>query len=560
MENSNPIERIDMSMIEDGQSIDGGNLLDKNGKVIGPVPKKLYSSEEEYKKELEEIRKNSLIDIDDDKPMRGSHASKLLELIKKEKDNILFRDSYGDSFIAVNVDGVRQIWPCKSKQFRQWLSLIYWNTYKTALPSEARTSAINTIEGSASFEKQTIPLECRNAWIDGTLWYDLTNINWQAVKITKDGWEIVDNPPILFRRYVHHRPQVTPVVGGDVKLLLKYFNISDSKQRILILVHMVSVFIPDIAHPILLIHGPQGSCKSTFCRLYRLTGDPSVIEISSMPETHKELVQTIAHNSLLFFDNVSFISNAVSDILCKAVTGSSFPKRELYSDDDDIIYTFKRCLGINGINMVAMRPDLLERSIILELDRIDPKDRKQEKELMEEFRNDLPSIMGGIFDILVKALSIKPDIKLTEFPRMADFAIWGCAIAEALSIPRQEFLDAYKANVELQTDVVINENVVASTLIGFMKEEELSEWSGSGTKLLTKLTDYAKFNDIDVYDKNWPKAPNILSRQLKIIQIDLSNAGYKISFKGGREREVTIHRIEGALYMAPTPQNLELPN
>jgi len=492
------------------------------------------------------------------KQNRGSHASNLLNLIKNRKDIALFCDSYGDPFIAVEVGEVRQIWPCKSKQFKEWLSLIYWNAYKVVLPAEALVSVLNTIKGSASFEKNTIQLESRNAWMNGDLWYDLTNNKWQAIKITKNSWEIIDKPPILFRRYIHNRSQVTPITGGDVKLLLKYFNISDPKQKILILVHMVSVFIPDIAHPILLIHGPQGSCKSTFCRLCRLVGDPSVMEISSLPETHKELVQTIAHNSLLFFDNVSYISNSVSDILCKAVTGSSFPKRELYSDDDDIIYTFKRCLGINGINMVAIRPDLLERSIILELDRIDPKNRKQEKELMEEFKNDLPSIMGGIFDTLVKALSLKPEIKLSEFPRMADFAIWGCAIAEALGIPQQDFLDAYKSNVELQTDVVVNEEIVASTLLGFMQKENLSDWHGTGTELLIALTDYAKYNDIDVYDKHWPKGPNILSRRLKVLEVDLSNAGYKVTFAGGRSRRIDIHKIDDALYMAPHPENLEL--
>lgn len=558
MENINPVERIDMSKIKDGQSIYRDNLLDKDGNIIGPVPKKIYSSQEEYSKELEEIRQKSITDNKKEIPQKGSQASKLLELIETNEDIVIFRDTYGDAFVSLKVDEVQQIWPCKSKQFKRWLSLVYWNTYKISIPADAVTSAINTIEGSASFEKETIPLECRNAWREDELWYDLTNDKWQAVKITKSGWEIIDKPPILFRRYTHHKEQVTPVVEGDARLLLKYLNISDPKQRNLILVYMVSVFIPGIAHPILLIHGPQGSCKSTFCRICRLVGDPSVIETSSMPENHKDLVQTIAHHSLLFFDNVSYISNTVSDILCKAVTGSSFPKRELYSDDDDIIYTFKRSLGINGINMVATRPDLLERSIILELDRVDPKDRKQEKELMEEFKNDLPSILGGIFDVLAKTLSIKPEIKLTEFPRMADFAIWGCAIAEALGISQQDFLDVYKANIELQTDVVINENVVASALIGFMKEEQHADWSGTPTSLLSKITEYAKFNDIDVYDRNWPKAPNALSRQLKIIQIDLSNAGYKITFKGGREREVTIHRIDTPLYSAPTPQNLDL--
>jgi hypothetical protein len=61
------------------------------------------------------------------------------------------------------------------------------------------------------------------AWNRDELWYDLTNKAWQAVKVTRSGWEIVDKPPILFRRYSHHKPQILPAMErGDVNLFLKY--------------------------------------------------------------------------------------------------------------------------------------------------------------------------------------------------------------------------------------------------------------------------------------------------------------------------------------------------
>lgn len=479
-------------------------------------------------------------DSDEETSSKESAASKLLKLIQTRKDIIIFRDSHGDPFIALEIEGVRQVWPCRSKQFRQWLSLLNWKTYKTALPADAKSSVISTIEGFASFEKEIIPLQTRNAYYDGELSYDLTNDKWQIIKVTAKGWGLAEKPPIMFRRYAHNRTQVMPVLGGDMRLLLKYFNISDPQQQLLVLVYIVCAFIPGFGHPILLVHGPQGSAKSTFSRLLRLTIDPSVIEVSSMPDSHRELVQIIAHNSFIFFDNVSYISEDVSDLLCKAVTGGSFPKRELYSDDDDIIYTFRRGLGINGINMVAMRPDLLERSIILKLDRIDPENRRLEKELMAEFENDLPNILGGIFDALVKALALKPNIKQEKLPRMADFALWGCAVAEALGSTQKEFLDAYNVNIALQTDIVINENLIASTLIAFMQKENLSKWAGSATELLSELTDYADFSNVNVYNKQWPKSPGALSRKLNELKINFLDAGWNISIDAGRVRKITI--------------------
>ena len=113
----------------------------------------------------------------------------------------------------------------------------------------------------------------------------------------------------------------------------------------------------------LVVFGAQGASKSTLSKLARLIVDPSLIEVASFPHSQKELVQALAHHYFLFFDNVSYISEDQSDTLCKAITGGGHIKRELYSDDDDVIYSFMRCIGVNGINLVTTRPDLLEKKL-----------------------------------------------------------------------------------------------------------------------------------------------------------------------------------------------------
>ena len=56
----------------------------------------------------------------------------------------------------------------------------------------------------------------------------------------------------------------------------------------------------------------------------------------------------------------------------------------------------------------------------------------------------LPVILGGIFDVLAKALEIIPTVTLPKVPRMAGFAKWGYAIAEALNTAGEEFLINYE--------------------------------------------------------------------------------------------------------------------
>ena len=287
------------------------------------------------------------------------------------------------------------------------------------------------------------------------------------------------------------------------------------------------------------IFGPQGSSKSTLAKIIRRIIDPSLIDVASFPHSQRELVQALAHHYFLFFDNVSYISEEQSDTLCKAVTGGGHVKRELYENDEDIIYNFMRCLGLNGINLVTTRPDLLERSLLIELERIEPENRKTEKEIYENFEKDLPAILGGVFDVLVKVLKIQPTIKLNSHYRMADWALWGCAIAEALGHTKEEFLNAYQNNTVRQTEMLLNDNVVATAIMGFMNGKK--EWESTPTELFRKLSNHAVFGNIDTTEKYWPKGANSLSRKLNELSSPLKEMNIFVSISTtGTKRFIKI--------------------
>ena len=473
-------------------------------------------------------------------------ANSLLEEIINREDVILFHDELDEAYISLEINGHQEVWPCKSKAMKRLLSSKYWDRQAKPLGSESTKSMMAVLEGKACFDGSPIKLHNRVAWHDESLWYDLTNGKWQAIRIGKEGWEIIDHPPILFKRFKHHQYQLTPAQNGNIDLFLNYVNITNSDQRLLLLVFLISCFIPDFPHVMLVIYGAQGSSKSTLSKLTRLVIDPSTIEVVSLPDNQKELVQTLAHHHFLFFDNISYVSEDASDTLCKAITGSGFSKRELYENDEDIIYKIQRCIGINGINLVTIRADLLERSLLLELERIDQNNRKTEKELYENFRNDLPQIIGGVFDVLVKAINIKPSISVQSLPRMADFAEWGCAIAQALGYSNEAFLRAYENNIGRQTEMLVNENIVASTLFTFMEGKD--EWKDSVTELLKKLTEIAEFEGINTKnDKSWPKAGNILSRRLNELSTSLKKMGLSTTIStSGKSRWVHLQKIKEA--------------
>lgn len=169
--------------------------------------------------------------------------------------------------------------------------------------------------------------------------------------------------------------------------------------------YIVATFIPHIAKPILITHGEQGSGKSFLQRFVKRIVDPSAAEKLSFPRSSTELTQQLSHNYLALYDNISKMDDWISDELCKAVDCSGSSKRMLYSDDDDIIYNFHRCIMLNGINIVARKADLLDRSIIIQLERIPKEQRGKEADLMAQLNAVMPALLGYIFDILAKVLA-----------------------------------------------------------------------------------------------------------------------------------------------------------
>jgi hypothetical protein len=504
-----------------------------NNKNTPPLP------ERELRSVWESIKKINESNPRDDNP--SSQASILLESIINRKDMVLFHDEQKDGYISLEINGHQEIWSCKSKAIKRWLASEVYRTQKKAPGSEVIKSILAVLEGKSRFEGEEVELQNRVAWKNDELYYDLTNKEWQAIKINKKGWEIVEKPPILFKRYSHNKAQIMPSKNGDINLFLNYINVANPEHRLLLLVFLVSCFVPGIPHVMLTIFGAQGSSKSTLSRLARLLVDPSLIEVASFPHGQKELIQALAHHYFLFFDNVSFISEEQSDILCKAITGGGHTKRELYSDDDDVIYNFMRCIGINGINLVATRPDLLERSLLLELERIESSERKTEKELYQNFKRDLPSILGGVFDTLVKALEIQSTIKSNSYHRMADWEVLGCAISEALGYTKEEFLNAYQNNMNRQTEMLLNENIVATVIVTFM--EDKNEWKGTPTQLLERLSSDAILSNVDTREKNWPRGANILSRRLNELSTPLKQMGYWVTIStSGTERYIHIQK------------------
>ena len=491
---------------------------------------------------LRESTLPSSVEDENSESSRASQADKMVELTINNGVE-LFHDDSKSCYARVTHSEAASIHRIRSREFKVWLSKILWENASKAPTSEALNSTINVLESKALFEGKQYRLYNRVAPDpDGDgIWIDMCNDRGQAIHVTAEGWQIVDKPPILFRRYSHQQPLVAPVRGGDPKKFFQFVNLAEDNEDIVI-VAVISFLIPNIPHVVLVLYGIQGSAKTTLLKLILALIDPSAADIPSIPRDERELVQQLAHHWCGFYDNVGSLPWWASDVLCRATTGGGFTKRELYTDDDDVIYNFRRCIALNGINIAAQRPDLLDRCLLIGLKHIPEDKRKTEVEFWLEFGKVKGEILGGFLDTLSKAIRIYPTINLEQLYRMADFTRWGCAISEALGINKNKFLAAYDIKVESQIEEAARSSPVAEVIPEFMVGK--LNWEGTPSELHSKLLETAKKMGISTRQKEWPKAPNALIRKINELLPALMQQGYEIAQKkSGGTRLITINIV-----------------
>lgn len=459
-------------------------------------------------------------------------------LIRVGSNAELFSDDIEERYALVNVNQHNEAYKIDSRNFQLWLTKKFFEETGKAPGTDAMNQALGVFHMKAMFNGNKKNLSKRCAKFEGKIYYDLADENWRVVEVSKSGWSVINDAPILFAKNKNMKAQVMPEEFEDLKILNKHFRFKDKEDEILHMVDIVSKFIPDIGHPISVLFGEKGSSKTTSMKKDRSIIDPAQRDVISLPKSKEELALILSNNYFPCFDNLDNISPEKSDMLCMAATGGGFSKRKLYTDDEEVILYFKIPVSLNGINVVATRADLLDRSILLELERIPAEERKEENVIWDEFNNDKPKILGAIFITLSKAMRIYDDIKLDRLGRMADFTRWGYAIAEAAGIGGEKFLNAYINNQNRANEEALESNPIALAIIKLMNELVSNSWEGTITKLLWELNRVATRENINTYSKLWAKEANVLSRRLKEIKSNLEQVGINYVIKHHSEGKV----------------------
>jgi hypothetical protein len=468
----------------------------------------------------------------------------------------MFVDQYHAPYAFVKIKDHMELLDLYTLRFEHWVyrKLIRYNEYgRPILPSPVDvTTVLNYLKSYAEFDvaEKILYLRIAAGSDDTSIYYDLTNPQWQTIKITSQGWLVEKAPTMMFRRYNNQIAQVYPSIEYAENIFDKFINlinVNDNDGKLLLKCYIIALLIPDIPKAILMLHVQPNSAKTTLLELIKMLIDPCSTRTLTFRRKDDELAQLFSHNYLPYFDNLSYIPDWMSDAFCRAVTGDSFTKRKLYSNNDDVFYSYMRCIGFSGVNLAATKSDLLDRGLIVELERISSDNQRQIRKIWSEFEEMKPQLLGYIFDILSKVLDKRQtsNIEVKGLPRLADWAEVCELVSRCIGYKDNQFIEAFRRNVKLQNEAAIEDSAIAQTIISFMEDKQ--KWEGTPTQLLAQLELIAPTLSINTKDhKIWPSKPNVLTRRIKYVISNLKE--FSINIKPGdnsttKNRTLCIEKI-----------------
>ena len=470
----------------------------------------------------------------------------VLDLLDQEGNIALFHDQEKTGYAQVKMEKKTINLPIHSADFTEYLSFLVYKLKNIALSDFVCKEVQSILNAKAKYEYATESVYIRVAQVsDEEIYYDLCNDEGEVVKITKNGWSIINSgdAPVFFIAGTS-KSQVRPVPGGEMRDFLELTNLRDKQQQMLFLCTLPTRLIRDIEHPIAYIHGPAGSAKTTMLKLAKELLDPSQGGVSIPMKNTDDIALVLANNWVFANDNLSSIKRDLSDFFCTMVTGGESTKRTLYKNSEITIHRVKNPAYMTGINIEAHESDLFSRLLTFKTESFKKGENKHKVDIFSTFEKQKPLLLGALFETLVQAMNIKDDLNLVIEHRMTDYGLWGAACAEALGYGSNSFIAALEQSSNYSAYDAIHSSSAGRALLKYL--EETDSFEGTMQQLLRTLKDVYYYDDS--HDEKWNEVvannPESLGKTLSKLENSLQHIGITVdrSHRTGTERRVRISK------------------
>ena len=417
--------------------------------------------------------------------------------------------------------------PVESPEFRRWLIGECVRLGQGAKKAQI-DALVEVYAATALYNGPEYQVHLRTAPdAKGGVYIDLADKAGQAVHVSAEGWEIIPRAPVKFYRPPNMKPLPPPLRNeADATLLQMLLNLPNESEFRLLLTACSFALLPGKPYPLIVFEGHAGAAKTSAARIVRNTLDPNEVPVAGMPHG-QDLVACAKNNAVIVLDNLSALSAAVQDDLCRLATGGGMGGRKLYTNDGDASFNASRPVIMTGINNLATRGDLADRALPFHLGEIVT--RKTDAEIQEGFAYAHPRMFAGLLDIMVVGFRRLDEVQRARRPleRMADFTQWGYAVAPAIGWAEDDFRLAYRATRREAIQTVIESDPVAAGIVEMVHgaEQKGKPWRGFQTSLWKRLAEAA--GDA-ARAPGFPRSPEALGWALKRVIPVLGDRGIRI--------------------------------
>jgi hypothetical protein len=375
--------------------------------------------------------------------------------------------------------------PVESRAFRTWLV----DSFRQATGDVVRGGDLSdALLNVSACCRERRPTYHRVASFDGGIYLDLCRGDNQAVHVTAAGWQVVSDPPVVFLTKQDMAPLPPPQPGGSIDELRDFVNVAEDDFS-LYLGWLLDALKGRKPYAVLVVNGEQGSGKSTFSVLSGDLLDPcKEAKTKNLPKDVRDLAVLASNRHLLAFDNISWLSEEMSDALCRLATGSGMVLRSLYSNADEQVFGGARPVLLNGIPEIGDRSDFLGRTVKVTLRAIPEDQRQGEKALLRRFEQRRPFILGALCSLLSNGLKNEGRVTADRMPRMADTFLWlkACEVGTGLKLA-----DAFAENLRENVKGLALETLLGRSLLDFLRDQAKHHvWSGPANELHDYLRVY----------------------------------------------------------------------
>lgn len=457
-----------------------------------------------------------------------------------EEETIIVKSIPGGETL-VHIDTDEDIWeiPLSNKHFiHKTLKRLWYTTYNERISDKQIDEVVEILE----MEGYKNPLEEKRVHRiynedNYLIVYQLNKRESVWIDADNQTISIESNPPFLFLQNNNFEAQVYPDFDAEPKMLKKYvrkhFGLrnKDDEQRLML--YLVSCYFGmNINHPLLAICSEKGGGKSVLMKKLELLIDPKKSGLCALPKSSDGLMLRLSNSYFSCFDNVSRLSERESNMLCVAVTGASESDRALYQNTEERIVNLHSIVALTSIGMIIKASDLLDRTQLLRLKRLDPSEIRTEEEIWGNFELDRPKILGAIFNTVFEVLMDEEPVKLDRMIRLADYHVLAVKIGRVLGISQERVTKLLFDNKSELNQDAIESSPTALAVVELMERE--GEFEGTPTECLSELRRIAKEIGLDVY--TLPKSPQQLTTQLQKVQSELETL-FGITFERTRGKE-----------------------